>query len=310
MFKKSLFLMSSVLLLAVAVPLCSAAIGPVTSVTTDNPPGTPPYNLLSITVGGYTVPVSGLSVGTSTTTLDPVVGTALPLIDNFEIYNTYNSGEPTGQFTVYMFGGKLWTNNNGDNPDFFVFEGGGNDSPMMAAILEGGAIGQAVNIGGNWGNLGAGYQAVNNQQLHGVSFAITDLLDAAGNPLTNNSTIEGLAITSRNGLDPSCLCAVASNPRDPSNPSPAHLAVDVPVDANLSWRRGDGAVVDEVYFGTDPCALPLVITILAPAYPPLYDPPGDLIACTTYYWQIVEVNGLDRYEGDIWEFTSISGAAQ
>ncbi|MHC4099128.1 MAG: hypothetical protein ACYSWZ_25405, partial [Planctomycetota bacterium] len=97
----------------------------------------------------------------------------------------------------------------------------------------------------------------------------------------------------------------------PRGPSPADDAIDVPIDANLGWTRGDGTVQDEVYFGTDPCALPLVTTIMNfPAFPPLYDPPADLVASTTYYWQIIEVNGVNRYEGDIWSFTTISGAAQ
>ncbi|MHC4086757.1 MAG: hypothetical protein ACYSU5_16360 [Planctomycetota bacterium] len=94
-------------------------------------------------------------------------------------------------------------------------------------------------------------------------------------------------------------------------PDPAHLAVDVPVDTNLGWIRGDGANSDEVYFGTDPCALPKVADIMAlPIFPPLYDPPVDLAASTTYYWQIVEVNGIDRYESAIWEFTTVRGEAQ
>jgi hypothetical protein len=41
-------------------PLCSATVAPITSVTTDNPPGNPPYNLESITVGNYTVQASRL----------------------------------------------------------------------------------------------------------------------------------------------------------------------------------------------------------------------------------------------------------
>jgi hypothetical protein len=95
------------------------------------------------------------------------------------------------------------------------------------------------------------------------------------------------------------------------NPYPPHGAIDVPVDANLSWYREPRAVLEEVYFGTDPNALPLVATILAlPQFPPLYEPPGDLIASTTYYWQIVEVNGPDRFEGDVWKFTTVRGEAQ
>jgi hypothetical protein len=95
------------------------------------------------------------------------------------------------------------------------------------------------------------------------------------------------------------------------NPDPANLAVDVPIDANLSWTRGEGAVQEEVYFGTDPCALPKVADILVlPPFPPFYDPPGDLVASTTYYWQVVEVNGIDRYEGAVWEFTTVRGEAR
>jgi hypothetical protein len=95
------------------------------------------------------------------------------------------------------------------------------------------------------------------------------------------------------------------------NPDPADGAIDVPVDANLSWTRDEGAVQDEVYFGTDPCALTLVTTIMnLPPFPPLYNPPVDLIASTTYYWQIVEVNGPDRFGGAIWEFTTVRGEAQ
>ncbi|MHC4085323.1 MAG: LamG-like jellyroll fold domain-containing protein, partial [Planctomycetota bacterium] len=95
------------------------------------------------------------------------------------------------------------------------------------------------------------------------------------------------------------------------NPNPADGAVDVPVDANLSWTRDEGAVQDEVYFGTDPCTMSLVDTIMnLPVFPPLYDPPADLIASTMYYWQIVEVNGINRFPGPVWEFTTVSGEAQ
>ncbi|MHC4693937.1 MAG: PA14 domain-containing protein, partial [Planctomycetota bacterium] len=100
-------------------------------------------------------------------------------------------------------------------------------------------------------------------------------------------------------------------PPPPPRPDPPDGAVDVPVDANLSWRRGYGIVQEEVYFGTDPYALPLVDIILnMPPLPPTWNPPGDLIASTTYYWQIVEVNGPDRYEGPVWKFTTIRGEAQ
>nr|NIS54341.1 hypothetical protein [Phycisphaerae bacterium]NIW96170.1 hypothetical protein [Phycisphaerae bacterium] len=94
------------------------------------------------------------------------------------------------------------------------------------------------------------------------------------------------------------------------NPDPKNGATDVPVDANLAWMRGDGAVQDDVYFGTDPCALPKVTTIMnLPPFPPKWDPPGDLVASTTYYWRIDEVNGPTIVTGDLWSFTTIPGEA-
>ncbi len=94
-------------------------------------------------------------------------------------------------------------------------------------------------------------------------------------------------------------------------PNPEDGAIDVAVDANLSWIRGEGAVQDDVYFGTDPCALPKVTTIMnLPSFPPLYEPPSDLIASTTYYWRIDEVNGLRTVTGKVWSFTTVLGEAQ
>ncbi|MHC4537729.1 MAG: hypothetical protein ACYS6K_27675, partial [Planctomycetota bacterium] len=96
-----------------------------------------------------------------------------------------------------------------------------------------------------------------------------------------------------------------------TNLSPANGAVDVSVETNLTWIRGDSTFIqEEVYFGTDPCALPLVATISPPT--PEYDP-GDpnLIASTTYYWYIVGTDsGMKKWSGPVWSFTTISGQAQ
>ncbi|MHC4110152.1 MAG: PA14 domain-containing protein, partial [Planctomycetota bacterium] len=97
-----------------------------------------------------------------------------------------------------------------------------------------------------------------------------------------------------------------------SAPSPSNGGIDVSIDTNLTWSRGDGARWDKVYFGTDPCDanLTLVATI-ADFQAAEYDP-GDpnLLPSTTYYWQIVEVNGVDEYPGPVWSFTTIPGEAQ
>ncbi|MBW8042329.1 MAG: hypothetical protein FVQ85_20345, partial [Planctomycetes bacterium] len=92
------------------------------------------------------------------------------------------------------------------------------------------------------------------------------------------------------------------------SPDPGNGAIDVPVDANIGWSRGDGADSDQVYFGTDPGNLPLVANLLT-IFPAEYNPPGDLVASTTYSWQIVEVNDAVLYPGAIWEFTTIRGEA-
>ncbi|MCH7556751.1 MAG: hypothetical protein IIB56_04750, partial [Planctomycetes bacterium] len=292
MCKKLIYLVSFVLVPALATSLCSATVAPVTSVTTDNPPGSPPYNLLSITVGSYTVDVSRLASGTSTTTLDPVNGTAVPLPDDLEIGLQYNAGETTDAFTVHMFGGKLWTDSNGDNPDFFLFEAGNGDNASIAAILPGGQVGQAITLPEDWGG-DTGYDSsLNGQNIVGISFAITDLLDAAGNPLTNSSIIEGLAITDRSGLDPSDWCAVVPPPALAKNPNPADKATDVPRDVSLSWTPGEFAALvngHKVYFGQSFNDVNDATGGVAQDANS-YTPAQRLDFNTTYYWRIDEVN--------------------
>ncbi|GAH59027.1 unnamed protein product, partial [marine sediment metagenome] len=47
-------------------------------------------------------------------------------------------------------------------------------------------------------------------------------------------------------------------PGQATNPSPTNGAVEVLVDADLSWTAGSDATLHDVYFGTDPDTLPLV----------------------------------------------------
>jgi hypothetical protein len=149
--------------------------------------------------------------------------------------------------------------------------------------------------GFNWTQLGSNHDTIMFDPVL-IGFCVTS--HSVGNLVT--ATFE---------YDDACI--LIGCPPPPPRPGPPDGAVDVPVDVNLVWTRGDFAIQEEVYFGTDPYALPLVATIMnLPQFPPLYDPPGDLVASTTYYWQIVEVNGLDRHEGNIWEFTTIRGEAQ
>ncbi len=144
-----------VLVLAVAAPICSAAVGPITSVTTDNPTGSPPYNILSITVGNYTVTADRLAPGT--TTHGGIDGTPCPEMDDWDINTALNYNLGGGNYWTVNFGGRLWKDSNGDNPDFFLFESGGNagDDPDIAPVFLDGMVGTAIDIpGSNWGGTG------------------------------------------------------------------------------------------------------------------------------------------------------------
>ena len=92
-------------------------------------------------------------------------------------------------------------------------------------------------------------------------------------------------------------------PYTPNNPDPPNGAVNVNLDADLSWSGGDpdgDTVTYDVYFGTT-SPPPKVITNQSNA---TYDP-GPLNHNTTYYWKIVS---WDEYgattAGSIWHFTT------
>jgi len=89
-------------------------------------------------------------------------------------------------------------------------------------------------------------------------------------------------------------------------PNPEDDAKDVPIDSNLSWKKGREAVEHNVYFSEDRQA---VIDGTAPAvsveqasYGPL-----SLDIGNTYYWRVNEVNNLQTnpiWQGDIWSFST------
>ena len=209
-----------------------AAVKPITSVTItrqDNPDGTPNFWLESITVDGYTVPVLRLVNGVSegVATAQPAPYDDITVADNFDL-NLFagraNEVPPTHKITEF---GNIptWSDTNGDNPDFFVFETGGNQDINIEAILSGGTIGQSVTVPqALWGATGLNITTSgphNGQTIEGIAIAITDLLDQNGNNLTNSSIIEGIQITS-DGYDPSCVCAISSGKiLCAYNPSPA-----------------------------------------------------------------------------------------
>jgi hypothetical protein len=254
-----------------------------------------------------------IGTGKSTTTLNPATGVSLPVLDDLEIGVQYSNAEPTEVYTVRMFGGQqLWRDSNGDNPDFFLFEAGTGDPAVLAAILPGGQLGRTITLPASWGG-DTGFDAPSNgQNIVGLSFAITDLLDANGQRLTNSSTIEGLAVTSRAGLDPSEWCAVMPPIVTATNPSPADKATEVRREAVLSWKPADSAKTHDVYFGTSlqsvtnasrTAASGVLVSQAQDAN--TYDPPGSLALGQTYYWRIDEVEASATInKGNVWSFTT------
>jgi len=195
----------------------TAAIEPVTSVVAGEN-GSPPYLLESITVGDYSVTAEFLATGRSIG--EATFGSHISHADYLDLNNIASRlDKKTGWVITMIDGQKTWTDANGDNPDFFVFEAGMNDNFLVAAILGDGRLGQyrMVDVSA-WGDTGLDRSGFYNwgQPIGGIAFAITDLLDQNGADLTNDSAIQGIQIISRT-LDPALFVAVV--------PEPATLAI-------------------------------------------------------------------------------------
>jgi hypothetical protein len=194
-----------------AAGLSSAAIEPVTSVSAGRN-GHPPYILQSITVRDYTVTREFLATGTSTGAA--LLGTSINNADDFDL-NGVATRNRSGIWRVTEIDKKpLWRDTNGENPDFFIFEAGMNDVLTVQAILPGGELGAVVDFrDAAWGYTGLKRVGLLNmsQPIGGIAFAITDLLDAGGKPLSSKAVIEGIQINSGE-VDPVSFCAVVPEP--------------------------------------------------------------------------------------------------
>jgi hypothetical protein len=97
-----------------------------------------------------------------------------------------------------------------------------------------------------------------------------------------------------------------SIPVSAREPSPDSGAVDVDVDATLSWRAGREAAEHNVYVSADEQA---VIDGTAPVttVTETSHSPSSLELGATYYWRVDEVNAAETpttWQGDIWSFST------
>jgi hypothetical protein len=202
------------------VPPAGPAIVPITSITTTSS-GTPEQIILnSFTAGGilYTT-ATDLVTGTSEKTDGSALkGRVIGDQDNFDLnlYFTRGGNPSDNTWETISFGGQNWSNSNSNEADFFIFESGGNDSVSIRPIFTDGSVGQFVVFsvkGGdvsNWGDTGVAITegARAGQNIFGMAFAITDLVDAAGVALTNSTVIMGLDFDAP-GSDVASISAVA-----------------------------------------------------------------------------------------------------
>ena len=96
---------------------------------------------------------------------------------------------------------------------------------------------------------------------------------------------------------------VNRDPVMPSNPMPANEAIDISLDASLSWSCNDpdnDPLTYDIYFGTTPTPLLVASGISETTYNP-----GELKGNTTYYWKVVaKDNRGGTTESAVWRFTT------
>lgn len=88
--------------------------------------------------------------------------------------------------------------------------------------------------------------------------------------------------------------------------APANGAVDVALEANLTWSSGGGVHTGyKVFLGTDNPPTNLVNGVSQTAA--VYDPPANFLYNTQYYWKIVPYNTFgDAVDCPVWSFTTLA----
>ncbi|UCD52731.1 MAG: discoidin domain-containing protein [Phycisphaerales bacterium] len=153
--------------------------------------------------------------------------------------------------------------------------------------------------GAEWTALGDAQLAQGTATPDYEANSVVDLQDVAARfvRITVNSKWGGMP---QYGLSEVRFYQIPAFARDPQ---PASGAVDVSVNAGVSWRAGRGATSHEIYFSTDEAA---VVDGTAPAdtvTESSYAPSG-LNFGRQYYWKVDEITDGGTWEGDLWSFAT------
>ncbi|MHC4628668.1 MAG: PA14 domain-containing protein, partial [Planctomycetota bacterium] len=309
--------------------------------------GNPPYLLRGFTFIDHNVPfedlVTGLSLSDSIEGRFPNLVIPPADMDDFDLNSLTTKNSHMPEIWITMLGGSLtWQDTNGDQYDFFIFEGAGgnknsvgNDQLSIAPILvpelpgtydelsgklsdlvDAGVIGEPVQLdktawmptdepvielqctarnGGQW--------------IGGIAWKVTDMLDAKGDPLTNESVIYGVLVSS-GGIDPGTFCAirgVREAPASATNPSPGTGTIMVSLNPQLSWLPGKDAVAQTLYLSTSQDDVANGVGGIA-VTGESYDASG-LLVLTTYYWRVDTSDGAATQAGAVWSFTTVPDTA-
>ena len=102
---------------------------------------------------------------------------------------------------------------------------------------------------------------------------------------------------------PASTIIALPGPGRATNPTPVNGATGVPtasvMNTNISWTNAGGATSVEVFFGTNPLALPSIYSgaaVTSRSVVTAYS--------TTYYWYVNETSGGNTTKGTLWSFTT------
>ena len=95
-----------------------------------------------------------------------------------------------------------------------------------------------------------------------------------------------------------------TGPVTPFNPNPADNATVVSVGTSLSWQLGANTTSYDLYFGTNPQSLSLIVNNapVSAAGTFSYTPPALLADSTWHYWKVVAKNGSQQEPSPVWKF--------